>query len=150
MNVTVAPQRGRAQKIAYGFRDASGQHNGSVISNTNHRDATRSQAFSYHSLNRINTAATSSASASYSEDFRGNLHSISLTGSPAWQNGVRLGILTNNRIIGHGHGAADNMTSDGLYHYAYDAEQRPSSAAAVKYNYHADRKRVGAGAGLRL
>ena len=91
---------------------------------------------------KFSTAATSSATATYTEDIWGNLYSIAPSGSPAWQNGLSLGILTNNRISGDGYDAAGNMTSDGLYNYRYNAENQQTTAAGVNYYYDGDGKRV--------
>jgi hypothetical protein len=55
---------------------------------------------------------------------------------------LSLSILNNNRISGNGYDAAGNMTSDGLYSYAYNAENEQTSAAGVTYTYDGDGKRV--------
>ena len=63
-NRTGSSSAGTAMDLTYNFLDASSHNNGNVMGITNNRDTTRSQSFSYDSLNRITSAKTSATSGS--------------------------------------------------------------------------------------
>ena len=124
--------------LSYNFSDASGHNNGNVMGIT-HPDPTRTQTFTYDQLNRVKTASTSVWSQTFYDDIWGNLYNIVATGGAL---GLNLGILSSNRISGLPYDLAGNMTNDGLYNYAYDAENHQTSAAGVSYTFDGDGKRV--------
>jgi RHS repeat-associated protein len=134
--------------------------NGSVYHIVNNRNPNRGQHFSYDSLNRITQAwsdgnkSTNGTPGSdwgeaYSLDLWGNLTNI---GAISNQNGncrdnyeiLNAGAATNqNQLPGYVYDIAGNMLgSGGVVEYAYDAENRISTAGASTYAYDGDGQRV--------
>ncbi|MHB8652645.1 MAG: RHS repeat domain-containing protein [Terriglobia bacterium] len=130
---------GKIMQLGYSFNAGSG-NNGNVMSITNWLDSTRTQTFTYDSLNRFASASSPAWSENFGIDPWGNLYNVVATGGAP---GLSVGIDANtNRISGLGYDAAGNMTWDGLYSYAYNAENQQTSAAGVSYTYDGDGKRV--------
>ncbi|HET8922589.1 MAG TPA: RHS repeat-associated core domain-containing protein [Candidatus Acidoferrum sp.] len=125
--------------------------NGNVTAITNNRDTTRSQSFSYDSLNRISTAKTTSTSGAtcWDEQFGydpwGNLLSIGRIAGYTCSNEELLNVsaTAKNQVSGETYDAAGNLINDGLGHaYTYNAENQLLTTAGVTYTYDGDGKRV--------
>lgn len=130
--------------------------NGNVMRITNNVTTSRSQMFSYDSLNRLATAGTVNLSGtncwdeSYGYDPWGNLLNI---GSVSGYSGctqpdsLSVGVSGQNQInnpVGmYGYDAAGNLTAaPGSATYAYNAEGQMTSTAGVTYTYDGSGKRV--------
>ena len=143
---------GTVLNLTYSFSSGGG-NNGSVYSITNNLDTGRTQTFTYDELNRVSTAqsqATAGADCwgqSFGYDRYSNLLSVSVTKCSAPS--LSVSVNGNNRITNTGftYDAAGNMTNDGSYAYAYDAEERVNSAAGVTYTFDGNGKRVKKSAG---
>jgi len=119
---------------------------------TNNPDTTRSQSFSYDSLNRIATAKTSATSGSncwgetYTVDQWANLTAIGAVSgyTGCTQESLSVTALTNNQLsaTGFAYDAAGNMTGDSVNTYGFNAESEIKSAAGVNYTYDGDGNRV--------
>jgi RHS repeat-associated protein len=153
---------GTAMDLTYGFVDSSSHNNGNVMGITNNRDTTRSQSFSYDSLNRITWAQTSSTHAtsptncwgeSYQYDNQttggawGNLTSIGVVSSAytgCTQESLSVTAGTNNQLSATGftYDPAGNMTGDATNAYGFNAESEIKSAAGMGYLYDGDGNRV--------
>jgi RHS repeat-associated protein len=103
----------------------------------------------YDPLIRILSAKTQATSGpdcwgqTFTDDAYGNLLSVTTSQCSGFQ--LSVGVDANNHIItgGYGYDGAGNMTQDGSgFSYAYDAENRITSAAGVNYTYD--------GSGLRV
>ncbi len=139
---------GNIMDFTYNF-GATGANNGNVVSIANNRDTTRSQSFTYDSLNRINTAQTSATTGAqcwgetFGYDGWGNLLALggitSQYSSCTQESGFGAGASSQNQISTNLYDAAGNMTTGG---YTYDAENRLSIAGGVTYTYDGDGKRV--------
>jgi RHS repeat-associated protein len=119
-------------------------------------DSTRSQTFTYDSLNRIATAAASTYATSpshcwgesYTIDRYANLTaigSISSAYTGCTQENLSITVSSNtNRITTSGftYDLSGNLTSDGTHSPQYDAEGHMTSNAGVTYNYDFEGKRV--------
>jgi len=127
--------------------------NGNVSEITNNRDTTRSQSFTYDTLNRIATAKTTATSGAncwgetFSYDVWANLLSIGgLSGYfTCTQEMLNVGETVKNQISGNTYDAAGNLTASpppASASYAYDAENRLTTTAGVTYTYDGDGKRV--------
>jgi RHS repeat-associated protein len=152
---TTETTAGNILDLKYGFNFGSSD-NGNVMSITNNRDSTRSQAFTYDPLNRIATGAASTYAISpshcwgesYIIDRYGNLSaigSISSAYNGCTQDNLNISLSsTTNRITTSGftYDSSGNLTSDGTHSPTYDAEGRIISDAGVTYYYDADGKRV--------
>jgi RHS repeat-associated protein len=122
-------------------------NNGNVMQVTDNLDATRTWAYTYDELNRIQTAVRGGSNGNlYSYDAWGNMQVAPLVG---WGQSFALPAdPTTNRIVGYCYDAAGNMTNDGacgqLEKYSYDAEGRMISAntGASTYTYDGDGTRV--------
>lgn len=136
--------------FAFGVSD-----NGNVYGVTNNRDVTRSQSFTYDSLNRISTAQTTSTYSTspancwgeqLSYDAWGNLLGIaSLSSAYSGCSGENLsvGATNQNQISGDTYDTSGNLTVElGPTMFSYDAENHLTSAAGQTYNYDGDGKRV--------
>jgi RHS repeat-associated protein len=120
---------------------------------TNNRDNTRTQTFTYDSLNRVSTGQSSATSG---DNCWGQSIPTDGTGYDRWGNLLKvnptkcstpgLNVATDglNHLSGFGYDAAGNMTNDGLYTYTYNAEgqQASTSAASQTYTYDGDGRRV--------
>jgi len=145
---------GTAMDLTYNFVDASSRNNGNVMGITNNRDTTRSQNFSYDSLNRIATAKTSSTSGSncwgetYTVDQWANLTSIGAVSgyTGCTQESLSVTATTNNQLTATGYNytydSAGNMTQDAVNSYGWNAESEIKSAAGVNYTYDGDGNRI--------
>ncbi len=137
-------------------------NNGNVAGVTNNRDTTRSQNFTYDSLNRIATGETTSTHATSPANCWGEAYfydNFTVAGG-AWGNltaiaspssaytgctGESLSVvaLTNNRLSGYGYDSPGNLTSgSGVSGISYNAENQLVTAAGVTYKYDGDGKRV--------
>ena len=143
---------GTAMDLTYSFVDSSNHNNGNAMGITNNRDTTRSQSFSYDSLNRIATAKTSSTSGSncwgetYTIDQWSNLTAIGAVSgyTGCTQESLSVGATANNQLSATGftYDAAGNMTGDSLNTYGFNAESEIKSAAGMGYRYDGDGNRV--------
>jgi RHS repeat-associated protein len=125
--------------------------NGNVTAITNNRDTTRSQSFTYDSLNRIATAKTTSTSGttcwdeSLGYDPWGNLLTIGrITGySCSNEELLNASATPQNRISGNTYDTAGNLTIiPAIATYTYNAENQLTTTAGVNYTYDGDGKRV--------
>jgi RHS repeat-associated protein len=147
---------GNVMDLTYNFNLGTSD-NGNVMGVTNKIDSTRSQTFSYDSLNRMATAAASTYATSpahcwgeaYTIDRYGNLSGIGSISSVynGCGNAENLSIsvsATTNRITSSGftYDSAGNLTSNGITASQYDAEGRVSAAGGVTYYYDGDDRRV--------
>jgi RHS repeat-associated protein len=131
--------------------------NGNVLGIANNRDTTRSQAYTYDTLNRLTTAQTTSTFAtspahcwgeSFNYDSWGNFLSIGVASTP--YNGCtqeNLSILASpkNQIYspsGYVYDLAGNMTGMPGASYTYNAENQMTATAGITYTYDGDGKRV--------
>jgi RHS repeat-associated protein len=148
---------GNAIDISYGFVDPVTSHNaGHVYSITNNLDATRSQTFTYDSLNRITSALTASTYATspahcwgetYILDAWANLNSIAATSNPNYtgcsqESGFSTTADGNNHLPTFSYDASGNTQGDGANSYTWDAESEMKTAAGVTYVYDAQGRRV--------
>jgi RHS repeat-associated protein len=150
----VSPPLYNDLNLTYSYVDSNGHNNGNIVSETNNLDWTRTQTYTYDSLNRVSTARTSSTAASSSahcwgEQFGYDVWSNLLSISPVstaytgcMQESLSVAANNNNQLIGYAYDSAGNMTNDGLHTYAYDAENHLVSAAGVNYSYDGDGKRA--------
>jgi RHS repeat-associated protein len=112
-----------------------------VVSVTNNLDSTRSQNFTYDQLNRIKTAQTQSTTGgncwglSFTYDNWANLTAASVTQCTAPM--LSIAVDTKNRIntAGFSYDLAGNVTADGSFSYAWNAESEMKTAAGVTYTY---------------
>jgi RHS repeat-associated protein len=133
--------------------------NGNVMGITNNRDTTRSQLFTYDSLNRILVGETTSTFATsplhcWGEQFAydpwGNLSAI--TGASSAYTGCSQEALSvtpanNNQISGFCYDSAGNLLAQSappcpVPTYTYNAENQMTLTAGVTYTYDGDGKRV--------
>jgi RHS repeat-associated protein len=156
---------GTALDLAYNF-NLGISDNGNVIGITNNRDGTRSQAFTYDSLNRILVGETTSTYATspshcwgetYVYDNQsggggawGNLTNINVASTPyngCTQESLSVTANTQNRIStsGYVYDTAGNLTNTpnpGGVTAQYNAENQVTSVAGVTYTYDGDGKRL--------
>jgi RHS repeat-associated protein len=137
---------GNVMDRGYNFNYGGGD-NGNVMSITNYRDANRSQAFTYDSLNRLISAwsATNTGTYSWGENYSidawGNLQ-ISPMGGKAHGGNFTLSGNSQNRPTGLAYDAAGNLMSYLSAAYTYDQENRLSSTAGTAYAYDGNGERV--------
>jgi RHS repeat-associated protein len=123
-------------------------NNGNIQAIIDAQNSTRNQTFSYDTLNRVTSFATSNPSVSqtYSYDPFGNMNQVS---PGTLQSNLMFG--TNNQVssTGFGYDQAGNMTQQsfgaGLYgYYAYDAASRLTNldSGTATYSYDALGNRV--------
>jgi RHS repeat-associated protein len=143
--------------FTYSFID-DGHNNGNVASIVMNTDSTRSQKFSYDSLNRISTAQTlltysgwNGPARCWGEQFGydpwGNLLSISGVSTAyngCTQENLSVSVNGKNQIIGNTYDAAGNLfiAQPGNVQYNYDAENHLISTSGQTYLYDGDGKRV--------
>lgn len=127
---------------------AAHHDNGNVISITNNKDATRTQTYTYDSLNRITSgySAAGTGPSSWGENYAidpwGNLMISPMSGKAHGGNFQHAGDI-NNRATGLGYDAAGNLTDySAPGQYVYDPENRIQSTGGVTYTYDADGNRV--------
>jgi RHS repeat-associated protein len=118
--------------------------NGSVYQIANNRDSTRTQNFTYDSLNRIASAQSSGThwGETFTIDAWGNLTNEAGIAGKTNHEGLNTSALTNNQLSGFGYDAAGNMTSNGSTSYVYDAENRLVWTSGYRYIYDGDGQRV--------
>ena len=146
---------GNVMDLVYNF-NAGSSDNGNVMGITSKTDNTRSQTFTYDSLNRLATAAASTYATSpsncwgetFSIDRYGNLYNIgaissAYTGCTQENLGITVS-SSSNQISGSGYtyDSAGNMTAASSTSYSYNADNQMTSAAGVTYTYDGDGKRV--------
>src|ERR1022692_500765 len=140
--------------LMYNFNQGSGD-NGNVAGITNNLTASRSQTFTYDSLNRLQTAGSSSTwGDSYGYDAWGNLLSKTVTRGSAetWSGPV----FTNNQLTAYGYDGAGNLTSvNGVLYNTFSAENQllHQSSYNISYLYDGDGRRVqssGGASGTRI
>src|SRR5439155_1829793 len=134
-------------------------NNGNVVSATNNRDNTRSQNFTYDTLNRLASAQTQSTGVtipnancwglSFGYDGWNNLLSSTVSGPAGCGEPLPLNVSvgTTNRISGFCYDAAGNLLDQaacpsGAHAYTYNAENQLISAGGVTYTYDGDGRRV--------
>lgn len=159
------PGPGNILDLKYNFNAGAGD-NGNVVGITNDRDGTRSQSFSYDTLNRLTGGWTTSTYAtspshcwgeSYQFDNQttggawGNLTSIGVESSAyngCVQENLNVAATTSNRISGYCYDAAGNLLQQGTcpagppYTYTYNAVNQITLTAGVTYSYDGDGRRV--------
>lgn len=148
---------GNATDITYNFVDSSGHNNGNVFAITNNLDNTRSQIFTYDSLNRLATAETTEGFStnesrcwgeSYTYDQWSNLTSIGVASaaySGCSQESLSVTALANNQLSATGvsYDASGNVNSDGTYTYLYNSESElTQSSIDGTYTYDGDGNRL--------
>jgi RHS repeat-associated protein len=148
---------GNAVDITYGYVDPVTTHNaGHVYSVTNNLDTTRSQNFTYDSLNRATSALTASTHASspahcwgetYSVDPWGNLQSIAATTNTNYtgcsqESGFGATADGYNHLSGFSYDASGNTLGDGTNNYTWNGESQMKTAAGVSYLYDGGGRRV--------
>jgi RHS repeat-associated protein len=143
---------GTAMDLTYNFLDTSSHNNGNVMGITNNRDTTRTQSFSYDSLNRIITAKTSSTSGSncwgetYTIDQWSNLTAIGAVSgyTGCTQQSLSIIVNGNNQVNeqGFSYDGAGEVLTDGTNTYTWNAEGKIKSVAGVNYTYDGDGRRV--------
>jgi RHS repeat-associated protein len=133
--------------------------NGNVTGIVNNRDTTRSQTFTYDSLNRISVGETTSTFATspshcwgeqFSYDPWGNLSAISGASSAytgCTQEALSVTPAPNNQISGFCYDAAGNLLAQSappcpVPTYTYNAENQMTLTAGITYTYDGDGKRV--------
>ena len=126
------------------FSASTAGDNGNVYQIVNNRSSSRSESFTYDSLNRIATGQSTNSSnwgESFTTDAWGNMTAIgSVNGKP--HEGLSTSANSNNQLIGFGYDAAGNMTSNGSASYVYDAENRLVWTSGYRYIYDGDGERV--------
>ncbi len=162
LEIKASSSAGNAFDITYSFVDTnSGGNAGHVSSITNNLDTTRSQTFSYDSLNRIAAALTTSTHAtspahcwgeSYNLDAWGNLNSIAATTNSSYtgcteESGFSTTADSNNHFPIFSYDLSGNTQSDGTIGYTYNAESQIKTAAGVTYLYDGSGRRVSKSSG---
>jgi RHS repeat-associated protein len=153
---------GYAIDISYNFVDPVSSHNaGHVYGINNNLDTTRSQTFTYDSLNRITGAQTTSTYATspthcwgetYSLDAWGNLNSIAGTTNSAYtgciqESGFSTTADGNNHLPLFSYDPSGNTQNDGSHGYTWNAESQlvqssPGRLTFTTYGYDGDGRRV--------
>jgi RHS repeat-associated protein len=154
-----ALNHGNIFDIGYDFH-LSNADNGNVMAITNFKDATRSQSFTYDSVNRITAAQNAGTDCSiilldgntkfwgntYSYDEWGNLYNKTKISTACGGEGLSVAVNTYNRLqSGYLYDAAGNMTFNATpptQTYTYDQENRITGAAGYTYTYDGDGNRV--------
>lgn len=160
-NCTSTAATGSLLDLKYNF-NLGVSDNGNVATITNNRDNTRSQNFTYDSINRLATAQTQTSGVTipnsncwgltFGYDPWGNLLTSTVAGPSGCGEPAPLNVTatTSNRISGYCYDAAGNLLVQGtcptgsnpVYTYKYDAENHLASTAGVTYSYDGDGKRV--------
>jgi RHS repeat-associated protein len=149
---------GNVLDFSYNF-SLGASDNGNVTAITNNRDTTRSQSFTYDSLNRISVGETTSTFATspahcwgeqFAYDAWGNLSTISGASSAytgCTQESLSVTPANNNQVSGFCYDAAGNLLAQSAPPcpaptYNYNAENQMTLTAGVTYTYDGDGKRV--------
>ena len=121
-------------------------NNGNVYQIVNNRDNTRTQSFTYDSLNRI--ASGQSSGSQWGETFTidswSNLtNRAGIAGKTNYES-LNCQANSNNQLTtcSLGYDAAGNMTSNGSTSYVYDAENRLVWTSGFRYVYDGNGERV--------
>jgi RHS repeat-associated protein len=129
--------------LTYNFNLGNGD-NGNVIQVANGKDSTRTQNFTYDTLNRIQTAYTNGTNwgESYTIDPWANLTNIgSYTGKTQPETLNCATANTSNQLnTCYQYDAAGNRTDNGTF--VYDAENRLIATAGTSYIYDGDGQRI--------
>jgi len=129
--------------LTYNFNLGSGD-NGNVIQIANGKDNTRTQNFTYDTLNRIQTAYTNGTNwgESYTIDPWANLTNIGpYTGKTQPETLNCASANTSNQLnTCYQYDAAGNRTDNGTF--VYDAENRLIATAGTSYIYDGDGQRI--------
>jgi len=130
------------KKYQYNPPNLSQANNGNVYTVTNVVDNTRTQTFTYDSLNRLVSAGDQTHwSNTYTYDAWGNL-TQKTPGPPAGEN-LSKSADANNHLSGLTYDAGGNEINDGLGNtFVYDAENRITTTAGVTYTYDAAGRRI--------
>jgi RHS repeat-associated protein len=130
------------------FKQYTTGDNDNVYQVVNNRSSSRTQLFSYDSLNRIASAESdgtgnTSWGDTYVIDAWGNLTNMNpISGQTFGQNLQAFPANAQNQLPGFGYDAAGNMTSNGSVTYTYDAENRLVYTSGYRYIYDANGQRV--------
>jgi RHS repeat-associated protein len=118
--------------------------NGNVYQIVNNRDSTRTQTFTYDTLNRITSGQSSGTQwgETFTIDPWGNLTNDTGMSGKTYAEGLNTSALANNQLSGFGYDAAGNMTSNGSSAYVYDAENRIVWTLGYRYIYDGNGQRV--------
>ncbi len=110
----------------------------------NNRDNTRTQSFTYDTLNRIASAESSGTQwgETFTIDAWSNLTNESGISGKTSHEGLNTSVGINNRLSGFGYDAAGNTISNGSATYVYDAENRLIATAGTSYIYDGEGERV--------
>ena len=120
-------------------------NNGNVYQITNNRNTTRTESFTYDSLNRITSGQSSGSQwgENYTIDAWGNLYARSgVSGKTNYEPLSTVAPGTNNQLSSYTYDAAGNMTVNGSTSYVYDAENRLLWTSGYGYVYDGDGERV--------
>lgn len=128
--------------LSYGWVDANGHDNGTLLSEANNSDSTRSQSLTYDQLNRMTSWQNSSSGDSYVYDAWGNLLQKNVTKGTAET--LNVTVNSDNQITNSGftYDAAGDMTNTGDHSFTYDGEGRMTAAGTATYTYDGDSLRV--------
>jgi RHS repeat-associated protein len=144
---------GNAIDISYSFVDPVSLGNaGHVFSTINNLNPSRTQTFTYDSLNRITSAGTAATSGAYCWGYQYGYDAWgNLLYQQAWvPNYTGCSEFTmapvtadaNNHISAFAYDVSGNATNDGAFAYTWDAESQMKTAAGVTYTYDGDGRRV--------
>lgn len=141
---------GTAFDLGFSYDLGSGVNNGNLATLTNNKSGQsgRSVTYTYDTLNRVATAATTGSTGAFcwgqnfAYDRYGNLLTVGVTKCSAPS--LSLTVNGNNQVTNSGftYDAAGNMTGDASESYAYDAENQVKSSSGVTYNYDGEGWRV--------
>lgn len=147
-SIGASSSNGTAMNLGYCFNTftlssgactSSTTNNSSVNGITNGVDTGEAQAFSYDNLNRMLSAATKATSGNdcWGQSFSGGIDAVAnLTGVSVTQcSAGSLSVSTDGEnhlsYTGFSYDNAGNMTADGSYTYAFDAENRMKQASGM-------------------
>jgi RHS repeat-associated protein len=118
--------------------------NGNVYQVVNNRDNTRTQSFTYDTLNRIYSAQSTGPQwgETFTIDAWGNMTNEAGIAGKTNSEGLNTSASTNNQLSGFGYDAAGNMISNGTISFVYDAENRLIATGGYSYLYDGDGQRV--------
>lgn len=149
----------------YNFHLNNGD-NGNLYTAQNNRDPSRTQSYTYDTLNRILTAQTQGTlnssgqldcsimvvpggsqtkywGESFTYDPWGNLTGKASLYSPCTAENTPLAANSYNQLAAYTYDVAGNMINNGGATYAYDAESELASAGGYTYLYDGDGNRIG-------
>jgi RHS repeat-associated protein len=125
---------------------APSQNTENITSIVDNEDSSRTQTFTYDSLDRITTGSSGATTGTYSwgetyaVDPWGNL-TFTPMANKAHGGSFANAADTSNHVLGLGYDAAGNVTGY-LGSYVYDPENRIASAPGETYTYDADGQRI--------